>query len=113
MRFRDQGEAVGDQGFRVHPGALKSYDKVIQAQAELITRIWSRMESVPLSSTDFGKLPNAQNLYEAYREHVQAEQENFADLLEILRDTCEGLQDTAMNYESQDVHIQASFGGGQ
>jgi hypothetical protein len=104
---------MGDQGFRVHPGALRSYDKVIQAQVEEIARIWPRLESMPLSSDDFGKLPNAHNLYEAYQEHVQAEQGNFADLLEILRDTCEGLQKSAMNYESQDVHIEASFGGGQ
>ncbi|MGV9245439.1 hypothetical protein [Streptomyces sp. NPDC003710] len=104
---------MGDQGFRVHPGALRSYDKVVQAQAEQIARIWPRLESVPLSSSDFGKLPNAHNLYEAYREHVEAERDNFADLLEILRDTSEGLQDSAMNYESQDVHIEASFGGGQ
>ena len=104
---------MGDQGFRVHPGALRSYDKVVQAQAEQIARIWPRLESVPLSSGDFGKLPNAHNLYEAYREHVAAERDNFADLLEILRDTSEGLQDSAMNYESQDVHIEASFGGGQ
>ncbi|MEU6366624.1 hypothetical protein ABZ876_13025 [Streptomyces sp. NPDC046931] len=104
---------MGDQGFRVHPGALKSYDQVIQAQAEQIARIRTSLESVPLSSTDFGKLPNAHNLYEAYQEHVQAERDNFTDLLEILRDTCEGLQDSAMNYESQDVHIEASFGGGR
>ncbi|MGW1162081.1 hypothetical protein ACWD5Q_09685 [Streptomyces sp. NPDC002513] len=104
---------MGGQGFRVHPGALKSYDQVIQAQAEQIARIRPRVASVPLSSNDFGKLPNAQNLYEAYQEHVQAEQGNFADLLEILRDTGEGLQDSAMNYERQDVHIEASFGGGQ
>lgn len=104
---------MGDQGFRVRPGALKSYGEVVQTQTEHIARIWPRLESVPLSSNDFGKLPNAHNLYEAYHEHVQAERDNFADLLEILRDTCEGLQDSAMNYESQDVSIEASFGGGQ
>ncbi|MBK3644356.1 hypothetical protein [Streptomyces sp. MBT33] len=104
---------MGDQGFRVHPDALKSYDKVIQTQAEQIARIWPKLAAVPLSSDDFGKLPNAHNLYEAYREHVQAEQHNFEDLLEILGDTCDGLQFSASNYESQDVHTSASFGGGQ
>ncbi|MGW1751526.1 hypothetical protein ACWCRD_39175 [Streptomyces sp. NPDC002092] len=112
-RFRDQGEAVGDEGFRVHPDALKSYDKVIQEQAEQIERIWPKLAAVPLSSDDFGKLPNAHNLYQAYHEHVEAEQHNFADLLEILRGTGEGLQNSATNYESQDHHIDASFGGGQ
>jgi len=102
-----------DQGFRVVPGALRSYGKDIQDQGEQIAQIRSRLASVPLSANDFGELPNARNLYEAYHEHVQAEQDNFADLLEILRDTCEGLQDSAMNYESQDVHIEASFGGGR
>ncbi|MEU6147578.1 hypothetical protein ABZ848_45425 [Streptomyces sp. NPDC047081] len=104
---------MGEQGFRVHPDALKSYDKVIREQAEQIARIWPKLASVPLSSDDFGKLPNAHNLYEAYHEHVQAEQDNFADLLEILADTCDGLQHSATNYESHDIHIGASFGGGQ
>ncbi|MET8950980.1 hypothetical protein ACWEO4_29225 [Streptomyces sp. NPDC004393] len=104
---------MGEQGFRVHPDALKSYDQIIQDQAEQIARIWPRLAAVPLSSNDFGELPNAQNLYEAYQEHVQAEQANFADLLEILRDTSEGLENSAKNYESQDVHIEASFGGGR
>ncbi|MFI7404695.1 hypothetical protein ACIBW9_30165 [Streptomyces sp. NPDC049541] len=111
--FRDQGEAVGDEGFRVHPDALKAYDKVIEDQIEQIARIWPKLAAVPLSSDDFGKLPNAHNLYEAYHEHVEAEQHNFADLLEILRHTGDGLQNSATNYESQDHHIDASFGGGQ
>jgi hypothetical protein len=112
-QLRDQGEVVEEQGFRVHPAALRSYDKVIQEQSEQIARIWSRVESVPLSSDDFGKLPNAHNLYEAYQEHVQAERNNFADLLALLRDTGQGLEDSAANYESQDAHIEASFRGGQ
>ncbi|MFI9645030.1 hypothetical protein ACIHAA_01840 [Streptomyces sp. NPDC052040] len=102
-----------EQGFRVHPGALTSYEQVIQDQTDQLAQIWPRLESVPLSSEDFGKLPDAHNLYEAYQEHVQAERENFADLLELLHDTCEGLRTTAANYESQDAHIEASFGGGQ
>lgn len=68
---------------------------------------------MPLSSDVFGKLPNAHNLYEAYHEHVEAERDNFADLLELLRGTGEGLQNSATNYENQDDHINASFGGGQ
>ena len=111
--YRDQGEAVGGEGFRVHPDALKSYDKAIQGQMEQIARIWPQLAAVPLSSDDFGKLPNAHNLYEAYHEHVQAERDNFADLLKLLRDTGEGLQASATNYESQDAHVDAVFGGGQ
>ncbi|WP_344447416.1 hypothetical protein, partial [Kitasatospora nipponensis] len=83
---------MGEQGFRVEPGALRAYAALIDAQAERIAEIQSRLASVPLNSNDFGKLPDAQNLFEAYQEHAEAEQQNFADLREVLTGSAEGLQ---------------------
>ncbi|BFV57103.1 hypothetical protein KCMC57_up22070 [Kitasatospora sp. CMC57] len=102
---------MGEQGFRVQPEALRSYGRLIQAQSEQIAQIRSSLASVSLASDDFGKLPNAQNLFQAYEEHAQAEQQNFADLIEILGDTAQGLDYSASNYESQDSAVEAVYGG--
>ncbi|MFI5534291.1 WXG100 family type VII secretion target [Kitasatospora sp. NPDC051853] len=104
---------MGDKGFRVEPGALRQYAALVEAQAERIAEIQSRLASVSLNSNDFGKLPDAQNLYEAYQEHAEAERENLTDLTEILADTAGGLQDTADNYANHDVAIASVYGGGQ
>ncbi|WP_405019329.1 type VII secretion target [Kitasatospora sp. NBC_00070] len=104
---------MGEQGFRVEPGALRAYAALVEAQAERIAEIQSRLASVTLNSNDFGMLPDAQNLYEAYEEHAEVEQQNFADLGELLTDTAEGLQHSADNYESHDTAIASVYGGGR
>lgn len=104
---------MGDQGYRVEPGAITQYAALIDAQAERIAEIRSRLSSVSLNANDFGKLPNAQDLFDAYQEHAEAEQKNFADLLEIMADTAEGLNDTADNYATTDSDIASVYGGGR
>ncbi|MFJ9521581.1 type VII secretion target [Kitasatospora sp. NPDC101801] len=104
---------MGEQGFRVEPGALRTYAELVDAQAERIAQIQARLAAVTLNSNDFGKLPDAQNLFEAYQEHAEAEQQNLVDLQEVLTGTAEGLQHSADNYAGQDGAIASVYGGGR
>ncbi|WP_405011394.1 WXG100 family type VII secretion target [Kitasatospora sp. NBC_01539] len=102
---------MGEHGFRVQPEALRAYAAVIRGQAEQITQIRSRLASVRLTSTDFGKLPGSQDLFGAYQEHAEAEQQNFADLQDILLDTADGLRFSAENYEEHEAAVADGYGG--
>ncbi|WP_354642499.1 WXG100 family type VII secretion target [Kitasatospora camelliae] len=104
---------MGEQGFRVDPAALKAYSRVLEDQAQQIASIRSVLGSVTLASDDFGKLPNSGELYAAYQEHADADQENFTDLIEILQATAEGLEHSAAAYEDQDHVVAAVYGGGR
>ncbi|GAA2751377.1 MULTISPECIES: WXG100 family type VII secretion target [Kitasatospora] len=104
---------MGDQGFRVDPEALRAYGAVIEAQAERIGQIRSALAGVPLSSDDFGKLPGSGELHDSYQEHATAEQQNFADLVELLDGTAEGLRHSAANYEEHELETAAVYGGAQ
>ena len=104
---------MGDQGFRVEPAALREYARIVQEQAERIAQIRSALGTVALGPDDFGKLPNAHNLYEACEEHAEAEQQNLADLAEILGNTTDGLEYSAANYEAHEHDVAAVYGGGR
>lgn len=104
---------MGDSGFSTDPDALTAYGRIITDQRAEIARIQSKLASVQLASDAFGHLPDAQNLYSAYREHADAEQQNLADLCEVLDHAAQGLEVTARNYRDQDEDIAASFGGGR
>ncbi|RKE21395.1 WXG100 family type VII secretion target [Streptomyces sp. TLI_171] len=101
---------MGDTGFRVEPEVLTAYGSVIEAQAERIAQIRSALAAVQLSSDDFGKLPGSGELYDAYREHAEAEQQNFADLIELLSGTADGLQHTVDSYEGTERETAAVYG---
>ncbi|WP_282202652.1 hypothetical protein [Kitasatospora fiedleri] len=104
---------MGDTGFRVEPEALTGYAAVLDAQAERIAQIRSALAGVQLSSEAFGKLPGSGELYGSYQEHAEAEQENFADLLDLLDGTAEGVRFAVDNYESNEHETAAVYGGGQ
>ncbi|MFJ4681175.1 MULTISPECIES: hypothetical protein [unclassified Kitasatospora] len=104
---------MGDTGFRVEPEALTGYAAVLDAQAERIAQIRSALAGVQLSSEAFGKLPGSGELHGSYQEHAEAEQENFADLLDLLDGTAEGVRFAVDNYESNEHETAAVYGGGQ
>ncbi|GLW56677.1 WXG100 family type VII secretion target [Kitasatospora phosalacinea] len=104
---------MGDTGFRVEPEALTAYAAVLDAQAERIGQIRSALAGVRLSSEDFGKLPGSGELHDSYQEHADAEQENFADLIELLDATGEGLRATVDNYETNEQDTAEVYGGGR
>jgi len=103
---------MGD-GFRVEPEALRAYSAVVEAQAEQIEQIRSVLASVQLSSDDFGKLPGSGELYGSYEEHAMTEQQNFADLIELLNGTVEGLRYSAESYDEHESDTAAVYGGAQ
>ncbi|MFD8483419.1 WXG100 family type VII secretion target [Kitasatospora sp. NPDC059673] len=102
---------MGEQGFQVHPEQLEGYGQLIREQVARVEAVRSRLAAVPLVSRDFGKLPDADELYEAYREHAQAEEQNFGDLAELLDGAGEALQSVAGNYRDLDHEIAAGLGG--
>ncbi|MEV4556388.1 hypothetical protein AB0K51_05240 [Kitasatospora sp. NPDC049285] len=71
---------MGDQGFRVQPEQLEAYGRLIADQSARIDAVRSRLAGVPLASSDFGKLPGSDELFQAYQEHARAEEQNFGDL---------------------------------
>ncbi|MEV7217102.1 hypothetical protein AB0O31_28920 [Kitasatospora cineracea] len=104
---------MGDTGFRVEPEVLTGYASVLDTQAERIAQIRSALAGVQLSSEAFGKLPGSGELHGSYQEHAEAEQENFADLIELLDATGEGVRFTVDNYESNEQDTAEVYGGGR
>ncbi|MFB7945180.1 WXG100 family type VII secretion target [Kitasatospora phosalacinea] len=104
---------MGDTGFRVEPEALTAYAAVLDAQAERIGQIRAALAGVRLASGDFGKLPGSGELYDSYQEHTDAEQENFADLIDLLDATGGGLRATVDNYETNEQDTAEAYGGGR
>ncbi|MDR3035818.1 MAG: hypothetical protein LBV78_22430 [Kitasatospora sp.] len=104
---------MGDTGFRVEPEVLTGYASVLDTQAERIAQIRAALAGVQLSSEAFGKLPGSGELHGSYQEHAEAEQENFADLIELLDATGEGVRFTVDNYESNEQDTAEVYGGGR
>ncbi|PBC70909.1 PE family protein [Streptomyces sp. TLI_235] len=103
---------MSEPDFRVRPDALQRYAALVEQQSARLAAVQGALAGVEVPAGAFGHLPDSEELREGYFEHAQAEQENLADLMEVLDHVSGGLQESASAYRDSEDEIGRGVGGG-
>lgn len=92
-------------GYQIDPAMLRAFAQVADEQARRLDQIQQTLAGVHIDAEAFGKLPASGDLHNEYTAHAQAEVEDTGEAAQLLRETGDGLVQTADNYEQTEQHI--------
>ena len=92
-------------GYHIDPAVLRNFARVVDEQAQRLDQIHQALAAVHIDSDAFGKLPASGDLHSEYTAHAQAELGNSDEAAQLLRETGDGLIQTADNYEQTEQRI--------
>lgn len=94
-------------GYQIDPAVLRAFAQVADEQAQKLDQIHRALASVQIDGDAFGKLPASGALHGEYTAHAQAEVGNTGEASALLRETGDGLTQSADNYEQTEQHVAA------
>ena len=92
-------------GYQIDLAVLRSFARVVDEQAQKLHQIHQVLAGVHIDADAFGKLPASGALHNEYTAHAQAEVDNTGQAAQLLRETGDGLIQTADNYEQTEQRI--------
>ena len=92
-------------GYRIDPAVLRTFAQVLDQQAQTLDQIHQALAGVRIDGDAFGMLPASGDLHSEYTAHAQAEVGNTGEAPALLRETGDGLVQTADNYERTEQHV--------
>lgn len=100
---------MASAGYVVHWDAVKAYATVVTEQETSLSQVNSALKGVHLQPDSFGKLPEANDLYQAYTQHADECLEITAKLPQQIGQVGEGLNDTAQAYAQAEEDLVQLF----
>ncbi len=92
-------------GYQIDPAVLRTFAQVADEQAQKLDQIHQALAGVHIDGDAFGMLPASSALHSEYTAHAQAEVDNTSEASALLRETSDGLVQTADNYEQTEQHV--------
>jgi len=92
-------------GYQIDLAVLRNFAQVADEQAQKLDRIHQALAGVQIDGDAFGMLPASSALHTEYTAHTQAEVDNTGEASALLRETGDGLVQTADNYEQTEQHV--------
>lgn len=92
-------------GYQIDPAALRNFAQVADEQAQKLDQIHQALADVQIDGDAFGMLPASSSLHSEYTAHAQAEVDNTGEASALLRDTGDGLVQSADSYEQTEQHV--------
>jgi uncharacterized protein YukE len=94
-------------GYQIDPAVLRNFAQVADEQAQKLDQIHQALAGVQIDGDAFGMLPASGDLHTEYTAHAQAEVDDTSEASALLRETGDGLMQTADNYEQTEQHVAA------
>ncbi|MCU7826138.1 hypothetical protein [Kitasatospora sp. DSM 101779] len=103
---------MSEPDFRVRPDALQRYAALVEQQNARLAAVRDTLAGVEVPAGAFGHLPDSEELRDGHHEHAQAEQDNLADLMEVLDHVSGGLEACAADYRDSEDEVGRGVAGG-
>ncbi|GAA1123170.1 MULTISPECIES: hypothetical protein [Kitasatospora] len=103
---------MSEPDFRVRPDALHRYAALVEQQNARLAAARDTLAGVEVPAGAFGHLPDSEELRDGYHDHAQAEQDNLADLMDVLAHVTDGLEANAADYRDGEDEVGRGVGGG-